>query len=584
MNAPSDGSLAQLRRGVYWLLIAVSAGSMVGRILAVNALDRMGVENFRVREKLEERKKQLAGEGLSDEERRIALEEAETELRGKLAQQRPFLSSNDRSRWATVRALVEHETFAIDAVVEEPNWDTIDMVKHDGKLYSSKPPLLPVLMAGEYWFIHKVTGCTLGTHPYEIGRFMLITINVVPLVFAFVVLGRLLERFGVSDWGRLFTFAAAAFGTFLTTFAIAINNHLIAAVAALLAVAAAVPIWCDREQRARYFFGAGFFSAFAAANELPALSLMGLLGLLLLRRDPLRTLGFGLPGAALVAAAFFGTNYWAVGDWQPAYTHRADGAVVHAIPDSDGALAADLDGGLIPASVRPVLESAAGDGHYDRAELEVVAPGERWIATLDAARDSAQFALQRDDAGRLEIRSWNNWYDYTFLRDGKKRDSYWRLSKLGDRSPVDRGEPSPGMYALHALVGHHGLFSLTPVWVLALFGGAMALRESRGGLRALVVLIGIASLTCLVFYLRQEQENRNYGGTTSGLRWMFWFALIWMLPLLPAADWLSQRRWGRVVALVLLACSVMSASYPTWNPWTHPWLVNLMNQLGWTEL
>ncbi len=97
--------------------------------------------------------------------------------------QRPFLSANDRSRWATVRALVEHGTYAIDDIVSQPNWDTIDMVKHRGRdgqphLYSSKPALFPTLMAGEYWVIHKLTGWTLGTHPYEIGRFMLLTINV----------------------------------------------------------------------------------------------------------------------------------------------------------------------------------------------------------------------------------------------------------------------------------------------------------------------------------------------------------------------------------------------------------------------
>ena len=34
--------------------------------------------------------------------------------------QRPFLSGNDRSRWCTVRALVEHCTYAIDDVVYLP--------------------------------------------------------------------------------------------------------------------------------------------------------------------------------------------------------------------------------------------------------------------------------------------------------------------------------------------------------------------------------------------------------------------------------------------------------------------------------
>ena len=50
---------------------------------------------------------------------------------------------------------------------------------------------------------------------------------------------------------------------------------------------------------------------------------------------------------------------------------------------------------------------------------------------------------------------------------------------------------------------------------------------------------------------------------------------------LPAADRLNCCRGGRVFASVLLALSVMSATYPTWNPWTHPWLWNFLYSLGW---
>ena len=153
-------------------------------------------------------------------------------------QQRPFLSANDRSRWATVRALVEDDMrvpgapYAIDRVVRQPNWDTIDMVKHDGHFYSSKPPLWPTLIAGEYWLIHRATGMTLGDHPYAIGRFMLVTLNVLPMIVYFLLLAALVERFGGSDWGRVFVMAAAVFGTFLTTFAVVLNNHLPGAVCA----------------------------------------------------------------------------------------------------------------------------------------------------------------------------------------------------------------------------------------------------------------------------------------------------------------------------------------------------------------
>ena len=59
----------------------------------------------------------------------MAVEEAR--LRNELRLQRPFLSANDRSRWMTIRSLVEHGTYEIDAIVGQPTWDTIDMVQHE---------------------------------------------------------------------------------------------------------------------------------------------------------------------------------------------------------------------------------------------------------------------------------------------------------------------------------------------------------------------------------------------------------------------------------------------------------------------
>jgi len=167
----------------------------------------------------------------------------------------------------------------------------------------------------------------------------------------------------------------------------------------------------------------------------------------------------------------------------------------------------------------------------------------------------------------------DNWYDYSYVRDGKARDSYWR-NPVG----IDRGEESLARYALHATVGHHGIFSLTPIWILAL-GGVILLARDRGT-RDLALLIIALSAVCLAFYLTRPMVDRNYGGMTSGFRWMFWFAPLWLLAMLPALDRLAPSRVGRGVALVLLALSVMSASYPTWNPWTQPWLWNFLSYLG----
>jgi hypothetical protein len=166
----------------------------------------------------------------------------------------------------------------------------------------------------------------------------------------------------------------------------------------------------------------------------------------------------------------------------------------------------------------------------------------------------------------------DNWYDYSYVRDGKRRDSYWR-NPVG----VDRGEPSVAKYALHATVGHHGIFSLTPIWLLSAWGVTL---WWRGGRRDLALCVALLSVVCLAFYLARPLADRNYGGMTSGFRWMFWFAPLWLLAMLPAVDRLARWRSGRAAALALLIVSVMSASYPTWNPWTHPWLWNFLSYLG----
>jgi hypothetical protein len=486
-SPPTDPRTA-LRQGVYLLLVALAAGDITGRLWAVNSVDTVRLEKH-----------------LNDEARKKAAPGTEPRLRNL---QRPFLSGNDRSRWCTVRALVEHGTYAIDDVVSQPNWDTIDMVKHDGRgnpapgpdeghLYSSKPPLLATLMAGEYWLLHRLTGKTLGTHPHELGRILLFTWNVIPLVAYLLILARIVERYGTTDFGRVFVVAAAALGTLLSAYAVVFTNHWPAACAALVALDATLRIVCEGERRLRWFFVAGLAAAFMAACELPALAFCGLVGLLLLWRSPRATLLAALPGAALVVAAALGTNYAAHGTIRPAYAER------------------HVEGG---------------------------------------------------------------WYDYQFRRGSRVIDSYWKPTVA--KSDIDRGEPSRATYAFHVLVGHHGIFSLTPVWLLSLAGLVLLVARRDPGPRAVAAAILACTLVCLAFYVTRPLEDRNYGGMATGFRWALWFAPLWLFAMLPAADGLAGSRLGRIVAAILLAVSVASASYPTWNPWTPPWLQVYLDDRG----
>ena len=203
MSCPNDDPRCRLRRGVYLVLIAVSTGAILGRILAIDSVDVRALEKHRtarIPRELDRKQREFQKQGLPPAQIQKRLQKIRDGLTRDARLRRPFLSANDRSRWCTVRALVEDEMrvegvpYAIDKVIAERGWDTIDMVKHDGHLYSSKPPLFPTLMAAEYWLIHRLTGATLATHPYAIGRFMLVSINLLPLVIYFLVLASLAER------------------------------------------------------------------------------------------------------------------------------------------------------------------------------------------------------------------------------------------------------------------------------------------------------------------------------------------------------------------------------------------------------
>src|SRR5207249_5824222 len=88
------------------------------------------------------------------------------------------------------------------------------------------------------------------------------------------------------------------------------------------------------------------------------------------------------------------------------------------------------------------------------------------------------------------------------------------------------------------------------------------------------------SAVVFAFYLTQT-KSYNYGGNTSGPRWLFWLTPLWLLAIPVAADRLAASRGGRGLAAVLLGLSVMSVFYPAWNPWRSPWLMQLMEFNGW---
>ncbi|MBP88739.1 MAG: hypothetical protein CMJ64_18840 [Planctomycetaceae bacterium] len=520
----SDYSSQQLRHLFYALLIITSASTMVGRILSVESKS------------------------------------------GKTA----MLSANDRSRWCTIRSLVDHGTYEIDSVIKrKTDWYTIDMVRHKGDdgrehYYSSKPPLLPTLLAAEYWLMKNVLGAGLTDSPFYVTRTMLIVSNVLPLVLYFALLCCLVESLASSDWTKLFIMACATWGTFLTTFAVTLNNHLPAAVSVLIAVYAAIEILHEGNKAIHWFVLAGLFSAFVVANELPGLALFVMLLAAFLWIAPWETaIGF-VPAAAVVAIAFFVTTYIGHGSLRPPYAHRGDGDVLASVSAAQREAVLHNEAN---EEFRNEL-SAAGIELSVAATLAPTTTSGRWNLFDPATED--RYVVWNTNNG-FDIREWDHWYEY--------EGSYWTPeSKKG----VDKGEPSKAVYAFHTLLGHRGVFSLTPIWLLSFGGIAIWLTRGERSLQTFALMVLTLTLVCVVFYtVLREEHDRNYGGVSCGFRWLFWFIPLWLICAIPAADKIAASRFGRITAYLMLAVSIVSATYASMNPWSHSWIFDYWSILEW---
>lgn len=434
---------------------------------------------------------------------------------------RPSLSPNDNARWNTIWSLVEYGSYEIYPATKEKfhgereQLGTIDKVvrRHDGKTVSSKPPLLPTVMAGvvkaSQWVIGEpfskdrpVEGkpTVLGSiHIYS--KIVLIVFNVAPFLLMLWLYRRFLDRLAVSDFAWTYSLLAMGLGTLVTGYLVTLNNHVVAATWGFIATYHVLRIRHDGQNQWWRYFLVGLLSTWTAANELPAgLFVVIVLGALLVR-DWRKTLLFATPPAFLVTAAFFYTNYLAIGD-----------------------------------------------------------PENPW--------------------------QWSNFKPAYLQKDMYQTDvdgetSYWKKENP-NRSAIDalNDHPEPRwLYVLHSTIGHHGLFSLTPILVLAGFGWLRSLAGKDAKLRGVGWVLGLLSLVVFSFYMFFTTEH-NYGGFCHGLRWMVWLTPLWLLFLPGGLDSLPDRRWIKPLCWTLLAVSILSVFDAVYNPWTRSWLHRILLYLG----
>lgn len=489
----------------------------------------------------------------------------------------PFHSANDRSRWCSVAALGGYGQFEIDPFLEirDPKtkrrtWYTIDLVRHRGRdgrqhYYSSKPPLLSAMHAAVYAAVRATTGLSLITHTFATARIILLIVNLLPLAAFWWLWGRYWQS-RLSRWSFIVIMIFMLWGTFISTFANTLNNHLPGALSAGFALWCVLQVVELRRDEWRWFILAGASAAMAAVCELPALSWAAAISVLLLQANTKKAaIGLSI-GMLPMAIAFAGVNYLAHGDLRPPYAHRAVGDLITTVPHS-------VTNNVDPIQSLQGHQSAIVDAvrkHGYQVSNSATVQATRTPGVAELWDDATQYRFALVTQGdQLNIHHWDDWYDYP--------NSYWYPDR---KKGVDRGEPSRANYLFHTTLGHHGIFSLTPMWLLLPLGmwSIWRLMPERSEQRLqdlrcqLMLAIGATSCVCFAFYILRPLEDRNYGGVSSGFRWMFWFTPLWCWLVAYALERISARGW-RLLVIAALAASIYSASVPWSNPWTAPWLM-----------
>jgi hypothetical protein len=151
--------------------------------------------------------------------------------------------------------------------------------------------------------------------------------------------------------------------------------------------------------------------------------------------------------------------------------------------------------------------------------------------------------------------------------------SYWR-------NPVGIDalhEPKP-IYLLNLLVGHHGFFSLSPIFLLMVVSLIFALRDARAEVRH---LSWFAAGVFLFTVALNTLTTNNYGGVCQGFRYLIWPVPVFIVAAALTADAYGRPKWVRVLAVACLFASLVSAGACTDNPWSESWLEQLCKQHDW---
>ena len=233
------------------------------------------------------------------------------------------------SRLATVWSLTERGTWQLDVPVDQwPNvleFHTVDKVMIDGHIYSSKPPVMPLVMTGEYLVLKTIFGLDLmkDADVPRVARCISLTLVGLPYVLAILFFLRTLEFYIPDARLRLFLGFVLAFGTQLWGYSTNINNHMPGAFLTIVSVYFATGLVLGKlAPRPWRFAMFGLCAALTFTVDMPATVFVAIAGLYLAWNFPKPTFTWSLLGASIPLVVHFAVMTAVTGSPFPVQTRE----------------------------------------------------------------------------------------------------------------------------------------------------------------------------------------------------------------------------------------------------------------------
>jgi hypothetical protein len=461
---------------------------------------------------------------------------------------------NDLSRFASVESLVERGTWVIDDSPfhmkkprgKRPAVPIVDMVKMGDHYYSTKPPVMSFLMAGEYWAFRHLGGLRFSEESHRPYLIWTLTFTFVALPYLGIgLLFRKVSRWFIEDpMVRVAGLFILLFCGEQWGFARTLNNHVPSAFLMFYPMVMAMGIVHGKlAPKPWVFLTIGLTAGLLPTFDLPGMFFCIPLFLYLLYWFPRQTLSWFILGAVPPLALHFALTYAQTGGFKPIYLIRK----FYSYPGSYWDRVQGIDALKEPRSVYLYHMTVGRKGLFSLFPL-LLLPFRLFCKTWLQCerRDIRDLFVIMSDAGILVL-IWG-----AFTAFGATAESS-RVSYL-----------TPFLFFVSVLVPAlivipryrlKGLLSVHPRTEII----------SRIPFSIEVIGICLLSILWLIFYTFQDQQN--YGGMAYGFRWFIFFTPSLAFFAVLALDRMKTGwRWG--LMCFLIAISFYSAWECSLDPWT----------------